>query len=164
MSKLRVSLLISLLSLLASFRSFNNFRLSFRLHVENANNDLTERDIQLDEDTIVAYMMGDFPVPTTFQLDQQAIENENSIEKIDYTKLPPHDPRFVDMPYPTEGGPLSAAYARHMLWRRKLNDGDRKNILLLFRNDRLNYKNHFQCRNSMAKMGNIQTIRLAIYF
>lgn len=121
-----VSFFLSLLSILTSFRLFNNFRHPYRLHVENRNNDLEERDIELDEDTIVAYMMGEFPVPSTFQLDQQAIENENAIEKIDYTKLPPHDARFVDMPYPTEAGPLSAAYARHMLWRRKLNDGDRK--------------------------------------
>jgi hypothetical protein len=45
---------------------------------------------------------------------------------IDYTSFEPNDPRFLDMPHPTERGPDSVAYARHMQWKRQLSDRERK--------------------------------------
>jgi hypothetical protein len=47
---------------------------------------------------------------------------------IDYTALSSDDPLFLDMPWPTESGPESAAFARHMQWKRGLSDGERKII------------------------------------
>jgi hypothetical protein len=48
----------------------------------------------------------------------------------DYTILSPDDPKFLDMPWPTESGPESAAFARHMQWKRGLSDGERKTLRL----------------------------------
>jgi len=47
------------------------------------------------------------------------------VPAIDYTQLKSDDPRFLDMPWPTEAGPESAAFARHMQWKRRLSDGER---------------------------------------
>ena len=43
----------------------------------------------------------------------------------DWTSLEPDDPLFLDMPWPTESGPESAAFARHVQWKRRLSDGER---------------------------------------
>lgn len=51
--------------------------------------------------------------------------NENDVQ-VDYTVLEPDDPRFVDMPIPSESGPLAEAYKKHMLWRRGLSTGESK--------------------------------------
>lgn len=47
-------------------------------------------------------------------------------EDVDYTILDVDSPLFLDMPWPSEAGPLSAAFARHMQWKRKLSDGESK--------------------------------------
>lgn len=46
--------------------------------------------------------------------------------QVDYTVLEPDDPRFVDMPIPSENGPLAEAYNKHMLWRRGLSTNESK--------------------------------------
>jgi hypothetical protein len=43
----------------------------------------------------------------------------------DFANLPPDDPLFLDMPWPTEAGPEASAFGRHMQWRRSLTDGER---------------------------------------
>lgn len=52
-------------------------------------------------------------------------ERALQLARIDFTKLKPDDPAFLDMPWPTEAGPEASAFARHMQWRRKLADGER---------------------------------------
>ena len=46
--------------------------------------------------------------------------------EVDYTVLEPDDPRFVNMPIPSENGPLAEAYNKHMLWRRGLSTNESK--------------------------------------
>jgi hypothetical protein len=53
-------------------------------------------------------------------------DDTDPVPAIDYTQLKSDDPRFLDMPWPTEAGPESAAFARHMQWKRRLSDGERE--------------------------------------
>lgn len=46
-------------------------------------------------------------------------------EAIDYSKLKEDDPLFLDMPWPVERGPETAAFARHFQWKRSLSDAER---------------------------------------
>lgn len=46
-------------------------------------------------------------------------------KNVDISKLKPEDPRFLDMPWPTDAGPESVALSKHLLWRRGLSDGER---------------------------------------
>lgn len=57
--------------------------------------------------------------------DAHANEIETPQIPINYNELTDDDPLFLDMPWPTQSGPESAAFARHMQWKRKLSDGER---------------------------------------
>jgi hypothetical protein len=48
----------------------------------------------------------------------------------DYANLPPEDPLFLDMPFPTEAGPEASAFGRHMQWKRRLSDGESESHLI----------------------------------
>jgi len=63
---------------------------------------------------------------------------------IDFTKLKSDDPLFLDMPWPKESGPESAAFARHMQWKRRLSDGERIRWHRWAVYKRLRVKNLFQ--------------------
>ena len=52
-----------------------------------------------------------------------------SSNQVDYASLKPDDPHFLDMAWPTENGPESTAFAKHMQWRRSLSDGERTCII-----------------------------------
>ena len=56
---------------------------------------------------------------------QANLLNKDDVE-VDYTVLEPDDPRFVNMPIPSENGPLAEAYNKHMLWRRGLSTNESK--------------------------------------
>ena len=56
------------------------------------------------------------------QLDEERLKY---LESVDFSKLKPNDPIFLDMNWPTESGPISAAYSRHIQWKRKLTDFER---------------------------------------
>lgn len=43
----------------------------------------------------------------------------------DFASLKPDDPLFLDMPWPTESGPAATAYGKHIIWKRRLSDGER---------------------------------------
>ena len=43
----------------------------------------------------------------------------------DYENLAPDDPLFLDMSWPVERNAESAAFARHIQWKRRLSDGER---------------------------------------
>ena len=43
----------------------------------------------------------------------------------DFANLKPDDPLFLDMPWPEKGGPEATAYGKHILWKRRLTDGER---------------------------------------
>jgi hypothetical protein len=47
-------------------------------------------------------------------------------EAPDWLSLKPSDPLFLDMGWPTERGPLATAYAKHVQWKRRLTDGERR--------------------------------------
>ncbi len=53
---------------------------------------------------------------------RQYYPRQTNNEYPDFTKLAPNDPLFLDMGWPTEKGPESAAFARHIQWRRRLSD------------------------------------------
>lgn len=59
----------------------------------------------------------------------------------DFEKLQHDDPLFLDMPWPTERGPESAAFARHIQWKRRLNDGDSESFKCYISLSLLNYSN-----------------------
>ncbi len=44
----------------------------------------------------------------------------------DFVNLKVDDPLWLDMPWPTEAGPEATAYRKHLQWKRKLSDGERK--------------------------------------
>lgn len=56
--------------------------------------------------------------------DKIIVNTVDPMKHIDYEALKSDDPLFLDMPWPSESGPGSAAFARHMQWKRQLNDGE----------------------------------------
>jgi hypothetical protein len=71
----------------------------------------------------------------------------------DFTTLSPDDPLFLDMPWPTERGPEATAFTKHLMWKRKLSDGESKQLVLL--------SNSFYAvllvRNPVAEVGRLST-------
>eukprot|EP01039_Chlorochromonas_danica_P000261 gene261-280_t len=64
--------------------------------------------------------------PSSFPLLNNSRHSITIRNDIDYSLLKPDDPFFLDMPWPTEVGPAATAFSRHMAWKRRLSDGERK--------------------------------------
>lgn len=69
---------------------------------------------------------------------------KDSRELPDFATLEPNDPLFLDMPWPTEKGPAATAFAKHMQWRRRLTDGERKSWQKWAIYERIMKKDFFQ--------------------
>jgi hypothetical protein len=66
-----------------------------------------------------------FPLPGTVAHTEQQPLQTYTRDAPDWLELEPDDPLWLDMEWPTEAGPESSAYARHLQWKRSLKDGER---------------------------------------
>jgi hypothetical protein len=62
-------------------------------------------------------------ISNSFRKSNEKIQQE--LQSIDITKLKPHDPYFLLIPWPKENGPEARAYANHYNWKRGLSDSER---------------------------------------
>lgn len=69
-------------------------------------------------------------VSNSFRKSNEKIQQE--LQSIDITKLKPHDPYFLLIPWPKENGPEARAYANHYNWKRGLSDSERMLTTLCF--------------------------------
>lgn len=66
-----------------------------------------------------------FPMYNQTQLDR------TRLMKLDVNTLSPDDPIFLDLPWPEEHGAHATAFANHLMWKRRLSEGDRKFIFAI---------------------------------